>query len=110
MIEIDTRFVAYAIWGAGTVLVYGAVFRLGLRRWRYRRDARAWRELLERTARFLVALASMASLTLALFGEAGTGARGLIVALALGAFTAAGVIELREEPSDPAADAYSEDH
>ncbi len=101
IIDIDTRWIAYLIWGLGTVMVYGLVLRKGWRVWRVRRDRRAQRELMERIARFLVAVASLASLTLALWGEAGTGARGLVIALALGAYTAAGVIEFREEPTDP---------
>lgn len=105
LINIDTRWVVYAIWGFGTLLVYGLVLRRGLLVWRIRRDHRASRELMERVARFMVSLASVASLTLALFGEAGTGARGLIIALALGAFTAAGTVELRNEPRDPKVDA-----
>src|SRR5262245_321486 len=102
MNDLDTRFLAYLIWGIGTVVIYGAVMRHGWRRWRARRDARARRELYERIARFMVALASLASLTLALFGETGTGLRGLVIALALGAFAASGAIELRDEPTDPA--------
>ncbi len=108
VIAIDSRWIAYAIWGVGTVVIYGTVARRGLRSWQAHRDERSRRELMERVARFLVALASLASLTLALFGEAGTGIRGLIIALALGAFTAAGAIELRENATstpDPAVDA-----
>lgn len=104
VIEIDGRWVAYAIWGLGTVVIYGLSLRRGWRSWRVRRDTRSERELLERTARFLVALASVASLTLALFGEQGTAIRAIIVAIALGAFTAAGALELRGEPNDPVVD------
>ena len=104
MINIDTRWLAYMIWGVGTVIVYGLVLRKGYRSFHAHRDGRSRRELIARTARFMVAVASAAGILFALYGEPGTGFRALVISLALGAFTAAGVIEFRDEPEDPEAD------
>jgi len=100
-VNVDTRWLAYMVWGVGTVIVYGAVLRKGYRSWHAHRDNRARRELIERTARFFVALASAAGILFALFGEPGNGFRALVISLALGAFTAAGVIEFRDVAPDP---------
>jgi len=103
-VSIDTRWLAYMVWGVGTVFVYAGVLRKGYRSWEAHRDPRSRRELIARTARFFVALASAAGILFALFGEPGSGFRALVISLALGAFTAAGVIEFRDEPADPMTD------
>lgn len=97
---MDVRLVIYGIWGVGTVLVYGDVLR---RRWRADRlhhDARSRRDLRSGIALFLTAFASFLAITFVLFGEAGTGIRGLFVSIALGAFLGAGWVMRADEPDE----------
>jgi hypothetical protein len=100
MTGIDTRLLVFALWGIGTVIVYGDVLRGRYRAFRAHRDARGRRELYAAFALFLVAAASALSIFTVLFGPAGTGIRGLVVAISLGAFTAAGLV-LRGERGEP---------
>lgn len=94
----DNRFVFLAIWGFGVVFVYGRVLRRRHRRWDRDRTARSYRDLLGAVGLFIVAVASGASIVTILFGPTGTGIRGFAVALALGAFVAAGLVMDDEEP------------
>jgi hypothetical protein len=57
-----------------------------------RNDARSRREALEAFGLFLTAVGAAFAILIALFGEAGTGVRGFLTALALGAFVATGFI------------------
>lgn len=102
MTELDTRWIAYILWGVGTVVVYGVVLyrRQGL----YVRfpDRRSRRDLMEAVVLFIVALASFLAITMVLWGEPGTGIRGMLVAVALGAYTGAGVIMLSDQPGKDA--------
>lgn len=98
---MDLRLVSYLVWGVGTVLVYGIVLRKRRRSYRLHHDARAWRDLLEAVALFITALASLLAVTLVLFGPGGQGIRGLFVAMALGAYSAAGLVMASETPSEP---------
>lgn len=85
------------VWGGGTLWFFGRTLVKRNRKWRKHRDARAFRDLMAAISLFLVALcASMATL-LVLFGPVGTGLRGFAVALALGAFLAAGFVMSGEE-------------
>jgi len=96
VIDLDTRLLAYAIWGIGTLFIYGLILARSVSGARRHHDARSRRELYGDLAYFIVALASSVSITFALFGEPGTGLRGLVIASALGAFTAAGVVKLKD--------------
>jgi hypothetical protein len=100
MTEFDERFVILLIWGLGTVLAYALVLRGRVRSWRVRRDSRSRRELVSGLGLFMTALASCTSLTVVLFGEAGTSLRGWFIALALGAFTGSGIIMATEPEED----------
>ena len=97
---MDTRWLAYVIWGLGTVLIYGLVLDNARHRYRKRPDARSRRELFEKAAGFIVALNAFVAITVALWGTATADFRGLVIAVALGAFTAKGAIELRDEPDE----------
>lgn len=96
MPNIDTRLLAYLIWGVGTLVVYSIVLWKRRRSYTRHRDARARRDVAEGIALWLVALAAAVAVTFVLFGEAGTGIRGWSAAVALGAFTACGAIMATE--------------
>lgn len=92
--NLDTRLLAYLVYGIGTVIVYGAVLYQRRRAWRLYHDGRARRDLLSGIALFLTAFATMLATTLVLFGQLATDVRGLLIAMALGAFFANGLVEL----------------
>lgn len=98
MTVLDTRLIAYLIWGIGVVVVYGLLLRRRRRDWTVQRDSRSRRELYEAVAEFVTSLASCLAITFVLFGEAGTGIRGLMAATALGAYFAAGVVKVTDKP------------
>lgn len=97
MTELDTKLAAYVIWGVGTVLVYGIV--LGRRRLAYlrKRTRRSRQDLLSALGLFVTSLCAFLAITAVFWSPAGQGARGFFVAVALGAFFAAGVVKLRED-------------
>jgi hypothetical protein len=101
---IDTRIAAFLLWGGGTVAIYTIVLVLRIRHWRRTRKDRRHQERIEAArdviaafALWLVAFASGASVALVLFGTPGSGIRGLAVAIALGAFTGAGLVMASED-------------
>jgi hypothetical protein len=108
MQPLDTRLAAYLVWGVGTLMVYGWVLRRRYQVFRVRPDRRSRRELAAAIALFLVSLAASLAVTFVLFGETGTGIRGLMSAIALGAFTGAGVVMAGEAPPDEVAEAGRE--
>jgi len=89
---VDTRFIAFLVWGVGTVIVYGIVLVDRVRRWHHWRDARSARALMTAIGLFLTALCASLAIGFALFGESGSGIRGLLTAVSLGAYFATGVI------------------
>ena len=91
------RLAVFMIWGLGTVLVWGDVLRKRRRKLRRYHDVRARRDFLEGLGLFLVAISSAISIFMVLFGAAGTGLRGLAVAVSLGAFLAVGFYARGEE-------------
>lgn len=97
---MDGRLIVLLIWGGGTVLAYGVV--LSKRRFAFRlhHDRRSKRELLAGSALFLTALCSALAIVFVLFGQPGTGIRGLVTAIALGAFTGAGIVMASEDPTE----------
>lgn len=80
------------IWGGGSVAVWGQVLLDSVRDYRIygSTNVRARRDLVASSALFITAIASASAIFLVLFGEKGTGLRGFVIALALGAFFAAG--------------------
>ena len=110
-INIDTRFVVFLLWGVGTVLVYLIVLykrrrayaRVLARNDRRRGElARALQDLISAFALFLTALCSFLAITAIFFGPIGTGARGFLVAIALGSFFAAGLVKATSKDLDTA--------
>lgn len=102
--NIDTRILATVIWGAGTFIVWGAVFLKTVANWRLYKDRRARHDVLGDGALFLVALASAAAIGFGLLIPPDTEGRsvvGLVGSIALGAFTMAGVVKLTESPPRP---------
>jgi hypothetical protein len=91
-VTIDTRFLAFLVWGAGTVIVYGIVLYDRVKSWHYWRDERSLRSMLTAVGLFMTALGAGSATALVLFGESGSGIRGLFVAISLGAFFATGLI------------------
>lgn len=89
---IDTRFVAFLVWGVGTVLVWGIVLFRRYVSYRLHRDSRARRDLSSGFGLFLTALAAAGSIAFVLFGPAGSGLRGMMTAISLGAFFATGLV------------------
>ena len=94
---IDTKLLAYIIWGIGTVVVYGAVLLRRHRAYQLLRTRRSRQDLVAAIGLFVTALGSFLAITAIFFGEPGTSIRGFLVAVALGAFFAAGLVKLRED-------------
>lgn len=101
---IDGRIATLLLWGGGTLIIFTIVFYKAVRRLRDRRTDRrksarieARRDVVVTFALLLVAAGSALSTYLVLFGEAASGARGVAVAIALGAFTGVGLVMLTED-------------
>jgi hypothetical protein len=103
--SIDVRLLMYLGWGGATVTTWAYVLYRRVHAWRLHHDARSQRELLIALSLFLTSLATLLSFTMVFFGSHGTDLRNLLVALALGAFTGAGIVSATEpEEPDPAED------
>lgn len=106
--NIDTRIVFALVWGLGTLLVWGKVFRKSLHQWRAFKDRRARGDFLSDGALFFVAVAAAVSIFFALFAQDGDSPLRILAraasALSLGMFTAAGVVRLGESPPEPPSD------
>lgn len=85
------------IWGGGTVLAYSVVLRNRRRAFVLHHDKRSRRELLAGAALFLTALSSTLAIVFVLFGQPGSGPRTLVISIALGAFTGAGIVMAQED-------------
>ena len=89
--------IVLALWGGGTVAVYGRVL------WARRvsnlihHDRRSRRDYLEAFGLFMVALSSALSIGLVLFAGDLSGPRSLITAMSLGAFLAVGIFMATEK-------------
>lgn len=94
------RLVMLLVWGGGTVAAYGTVFLHRLRSWHLHRDIRSRRELISAFGLLLTAGCSALATGFVLLGPVGTGIRGWFVAIALGAFLAAGIVMASETKSD----------
>ena len=95
---MDWRLIVLALWGGGTVLVYGRVLLIRQQSYRLHRDRRSRRDLLAALGLFLVALCSGLSIAVVVFGRNGDGMRSFATALALGAFLAVGILMATEKP------------
>lgn len=90
----EWRFLAFLVWGFGTVVVYTIVLLQERAQYRLHRDQRSRRDMLEAVGLFLTALGSALAIALVLFGEVGTSVRGFSIAIALGAFTGVGIVKV----------------
>lgn len=94
---VDTRLAAYLVWGVGTLIVYSIVLVRRRRAYLLHHDARSRRDFIEGLALFMTSMASALAIAFVLFGEAGTGLRGLFAAIALGMFSTAGLVMATEK-------------
>lgn len=107
LLDFDWRILSFSIWGLGAVAVFGVHLARERRQYKLHHDSRAMRDLLTASGLFLTALASAISVWMVLFGQAGTGLRGLAVAVALGAFLGVGIVLVttgrKRDPAEPRA-------
>lgn len=94
---MDIRLAVLLVWGGFTVAVWGRVLFNRHRDWTQYHDTRARRSLMAGWALFLTAAASASSIFAAAIAPPGLNIRSLIVYLALGAFTAAGLYSADED-------------
>jgi hypothetical protein len=94
------RLAVLLVWGGATMGAYSSVLLYRLRSWRRHRDARSLRELLTAVALWLTAVSSATAIISVLFVAPGTDLRSWLVAVALGAFTGAGLVMASEAHSD----------
>lgn len=101
---IDGRIATLLLWGGGTLIIFAIVFYKAVRRLQEKRKDRrrsvrieSRRDVIVAFALLLVAAGSATSTYLVLFGEPASGARGVAVAIALGAFTGVGLVMLTED-------------
>lgn len=98
MNELDIPRLAFlVVWGGGTIYFFARALRIRYRAWEKHKDVRARRDLMSGLSLFLVALCASLATLFVLFGPAGTGLRGFMTALALGAFLAAGFVMSGED-------------
>lgn len=103
--SLDTRVVAWFIWGLGSVVVWGGIlFRRG-RHLNRHRDARALRDTMEAVGLFGFALVVCAAIGAALFAPKGTTWAGLLSAIGAGIFLVVGLYALFERFPDDTANA-----
>jgi len=102
---LDSRLIAFIIWGLGVVAVYGFVLWRRHHSWTLHHDTRSRRDLVEAFGLFLVSLSAATSIGATLFGEVTIGARALLTATSLGAFLGVGLVMATEpgkqDPAEP---------
>lgn len=98
LVYADTKFLAFVIWGIGCFALFSIDLWGAIHSHRAHRDDRSRRDVIEASALWIVAFASLVAIALVLFGPAGTGIRGFATAMALGGFFAYGVIKVTEPP------------
>lgn len=96
LLTLDTRLLAYLVWGIGTTVVYAIVMDGSYRDYIVQRDKRSRRELFEDVGLFGTAICSNLAIVVVLFVEQGSDWSRFLVALALGAFSGVGVLKLTE--------------
>lgn len=92
----DTRIQTIIIWGGVCLYAYSRVFKRRLLTFRKRKDARSSRELMAALSQEIAAVAAALAIAFLVLGPAGSGLRGFFFAAFLGAFAAAGVVQLGE--------------
>jgi len=98
--DLDWRVIIGAIWGGGVVWVYGDVLRVRLTANRIHHDRRSRRDLRSGVALFITALGAGLATVFVIFGTAGSGIRGFMSAIALGAYLGAGWIMRSEAKAE----------
>lgn len=99
---LDTRLVAFAVWGVGAVLTWGIVLVRRRRHYKRHRDARASRDFTEAVGLFVAALAACVAVLAALFSPGPESIAGLLSSVAMGVFLIVGVYAAMERyPDDP---------
>lgn len=86
------------MWALGTLALYGIALRRTRSNWLLHHDRRAWRDLLGDLALFITALASTLAIVVVVIDPGALGIRGLLSALALGAFTGVGIVKVTVPP------------
>ena len=93
-----SRLLFYGAWGAGVVVLFSIVLIRRIRGHRRHHDRRSFRDVLEAVGLWLVSFAASAAVASLVFYPEGATFRGLLNAVALGAFLGVGVIMATEEP------------
>lgn len=93
----STRLLFYGAWGGGVVLLFSIVLIRRIRGYRYHQDRRSFRDLLEGVGLWLVSFTASAAVASVLWYPDASTLRGLLNAIALGAFLGVGVIMATEE-------------
>jgi hypothetical protein len=101
LLAVDTRIVAYLLWGLGTTVIYAVVMDGSYRDYILQRDRRAKRELFEDIGLFATALCSNIAILMVLFEQGSSEPRQFAVALALGAFTGVGILKVTDRKRTP---------
>lgn len=96
---VDWRVGLWLAWGGGTVIVYAKVVSDAFGQYIEHRDSRARREMIEAGALFIVALSSLALLSLLIFSRDRSDLRALASSVVAGAFLAAGVYMVTDRKS-----------
>lgn len=89
---MDWRLLSFAVWGFGTMVLYGIVVSDRYGDWQRWHDHRSLRDLIEAAGLFMVSIACAGSVAMVLFGVPGSPVRGALIALALGGFTGVGIL------------------
>lgn len=93
----SSRLLFYGAWGGGVVILFSIVLIRRMRGHHRHHDRRSFRDLLEAVGLWLVSFAASAAVASLVFYPEGTTLRGLLNALALGAFLGVGIIMATEE-------------
>ncbi len=105
LLGLDSRLLAFAVWGLGTVAIYGYVLWRRRHSYLVHHDARSRRDVVEALGLFLVALSAAASIWIVLFVTPGSGVRIFLTTVSLGAFLGVGLVMATEsfsrDPDDP---------
>ena len=95
MTDFDPRYLFWAAYGVGLLVVYGLLLRRRLRHLRKHNDPRAFRDAMEGAGLFLVAVGLAFALSVALFSD-DQGMVGISLAIVGAAFLVVGLSDLAE--------------
>ena len=95
MNDLDPRYLYWAGYGAGLLVVYGLLLRRRLQHWRRHSDPRALRDAMEAIGQFIVAIGLAFAVTVALF-LSDPGLVVILLAVVGAAFLVVGLSDLAE--------------